>query len=208
MIVPPSPYYDLHFITNYGIDLKSRKIYLLGAIEEGVIDTTIEAIDYFNNQSYCGEESSKPITILINSPGGHDDWQLLLYDTIINSQAPIHTIGSGAVCSAATLILASGDKRSATESCMLMCHKWRVEISGVDDEVISNAEATQNTAELYWKRMARHTNLSAGEWLKKVKQKGELWLDSRQMLQFGVIDYIIQPSRRVVEPLAVRKLKI
>lgn len=204
----PGYYYDYYLITQYGVDLKSRKIYLSGGIEEGTVDIVVESIDYLNNKLHNPETYQDPIQIMINSPGGYLEFLDYLYDSMINSAAEIHTIGSGIICSAATLVLAAGDKRFATESSSFMAHKPNMELSGDDTTILSSVEDLKRSSQHYWKRLARHTNLTAGQWLSRVKRKGELWLDSQEMIQYGIIDEIIKPPRRILEPLEKRALKI
>lgn len=199
--------YDLWMMLNNGVDIKERRIYLTGNIEESA-DVCLSAIDHFNSSKYCPKTYKDPISILINSPGGYIDYMFSLYEAIIHSEAEVHTIASGHVCSASSLILVAGDKRFAYETAWIMFHRLSLDLSGNDNEVIASAEVTKKMATKYWRLLERHTNWSAGKWLNLVKKKGEIWLSAPEMLEKGVIDEVIRPSRRQFEPISSRNLNV
>jgi len=198
----------LDILGKYNFDIKERRVYLCGAIgaEEDKDEYNgyiVEHIHFLNSLNH------DPIQLIINSPGGTDDILLYMYDAITTSPSEIITIGSGMVCSAASLVLACGDRRYATENCKMMTHKGQVVISGDDDEIHSQAELQKKITDLYWKLLARHSNgkKTADQWYSKSKDEGQLWLNAEDMLKWGVIDGIIKPSRREFSPLPKKKLK-
>jgi len=195
----------LDILGKYNFDIKERRIYLCGAIggeeDDEYTGYIIEHIHFLNSLNH------DPIQLILNSPGGTDDTLLYLYDAITTSQSEVITIGSGMVCSAASLVLACGDKRYATENCKMMTHKGQVVISGDDDEIHSQSELQTKLTDLYWKLLARHSTKTADQWYSKSKDEGQLWLNAEEMLKWGVIDGIIKPTRRDFTPLPTRKLK-
>ncbi len=197
---------DFLMLMEQGVDLKKRTIYLTDAIESPTTEVVVHSIGFLNSPEHC-KNFKDPIKLVVNSPGGYDDSLFYMYDAIVNSEAEIHTIGSGMVCSAASLILVSGDKRYCTENCMFMTHKGKVVIEGDDDEVRSTAILQEKLSQKYWKLLARHTKESAQWWLNKSKNEGAYWLDSQEMLKRGVIDGVLPTNRRVLTPLSNRNLK-
>ncbi len=195
----PIDYRRLKTIHEYGVDPPRRCIYFSGVIEDDTIEMIASQIHMFNDT-----DPSKEITLVINSPGGYDDATFFLYDNIVNSEAEVVTIGSGMVCSAASLILACGDRRYATENCWLMTHKGQAAIEGDDDEVISQVELQVKCADRYWKLLERHSDRRANDWYKQSKHVGELWLPVGKMLEYGIIDGVIAPDRRKFDPLSKR----
>jgi len=204
----PKEYLDFYVLNSQGMDLSNRKIYLNGEISIEWANAIVTAIDYFNNEKHCPNTHHDPIEIMINSLGGQDDAMMAIHDSIVNSKAEITTIGTGMVCSAATLPLVCADKRKATENCWAMIHKGATTLSGDEDEIQAGAELHKAISSVYWRLMSRYTKWTATKWLTSVKKKGELWLDSQEMLERGLIDEIIQPSRRTLEPLPTRKLTV
>ncbi|MDY6957703.1 MAG: ATP-dependent Clp protease proteolytic subunit [Halobacteriota archaeon] len=194
------------YLGEHLVDIVNRRIYLVGDIELGVVETVVQHIHYLNSSLHV-DNFNDPITLLVNSVGGHDDMMLYLYDAITLSDAEIVTIGSGTCCSAAALILVSGDRRYCTSNAMFMTHKGKIQLEGDDDEIQAQAEITKKISERYWKLIGRHTNKSAQWWYDKSKGGGELWLDADEMVKYGVVDAIISPSRRQLVSLSPRKLQ-
>ena len=195
----------LKTVVDYTVDVRSRTIYLVGEIDQ---DTVLPAIQYLNlfSSPQCFKNHTDPINLVISSPGGADDMNFFLYDAIQSCAAPVHTIGSGMVCSAATLILSCGEKRKGTENLWLMAHKGSVTLSGDDDSIVSQANLQKKVADRYWKLLERHTKKTALQWYRKARDAGELWLNAQQLIEWGVIDEIIS-TRNVFEPMSNRLIK-
>lgn len=190
---------------DHSIDLRSRTIYLIGEVELDWVTTTVQYLHMFSSPKYF-RNNTDPINLIINSPGGSDDMAFCLYDAIQTCGSPVHTIGTGMVCSAATLILSCGHKRFGTENLWLMTHKGSVIVSGDDDSIMSQAKLQNKVADRYWKLLERHTKKPALSWYRNSRDHGELWLNAEQSLEWGVIDEII-PSTRSFEPLSNRMIK-
>lgn len=183
--------------TNIGL----RTIYLVDDIDDDAVGTTVEKIHFLNALS------AEPIKMVINSPGGCDDMMYYLYDAIMASNAPIITVGSGQVCSAASLILVAGDERYATENCFLMLHKAKAVMTGDDDEVAAQAVVQAKFSDRYWKLISRHTGKPASMWYRKAKNEGESWFSAEEMVKWNLVDGIIQPPRRVLTRLPKSMIK-
>lgn len=187
------------------VDVENRRLHI-GDIDEDSAVILIEQLTFLTHQARFPETYNNPVQIIVHSFGGSDDAMLYIYDSLMNSPVEIHTVGSGMVCSAATLILACGDKRAATENCWLMTHKGKATIAGDDDEIEAQAELQAKVSDRYWKLLERHTSKSALQWYRKSKKEGELWLDAESMKKWGVIDHII-PSPRELKKLSPRPIK-
>ena len=88
--------------------LKDRIVYLSEAIDADVASTISATLLYLNSQN-----SSKEISLYINSPGGEVHAGLFtIYDTMNYIEAPIKTVCVGEAYSAAALILSAGSKGS------------------------------------------------------------------------------------------------
>ena len=114
-----------------------------------------------------------------------------LYDIIQTIKSPVKTIGIGAICSAAVLLLACGEKREATENSWLMAHNATTDCEGNILKVRAQFEAFKRYEKLRYDLLAKHTNLTAAQWKKRENSEGEVWLDSKQMLEAGIIDKIL-----------------
>ena len=191
----------------YAIDCDKRTLFFSGDIDSPQVEMLATNIHILNSPDVHPESYSEPINIVVHSRGGYDDLMLNLYDAITYSKAPIHTLVTGMVCSAATLLLVCGDRRFATENSYAMFHKGKVELEGDEDEILAGAEIHRKISDRYWKLLGRHTNKPASWWFNKSKDNGELWLDAKQMVQYGVVDEILSRPRRELEPLSTKPVR-
>ncbi|KKK96567.1 hypothetical protein LCGC14_2661490, partial [marine sediment metagenome] len=96
---------------------EQRMLFLRGIIVGMSGNLSTSRIDQFSPLSVGDDitamnvdDPSRPIYLLINSPGGSIETGLVLYDLIRMSKAPVITVGMGCA-SMATLILAAGSER-------------------------------------------------------------------------------------------------
>lgn len=198
---------NLEVFHEYCLDCDKRTLFFSGDIDSPQVEMLATNIHILNSPDVHPETHHLPINIVVHSRGGYDDLMLNLYDAITYSKAPIHTLVTGMVCSAATLLLVCGDRRAATESAYAMFHKGKVALEGDEDEILAGAEIHRKISDRYWKLLGRHTKKPASWWFNKSKDSGELWLDAKQMLELGVIDEILPRPRRQFEPLSPRPVR-
>lgn len=197
--IPPEELIKL--VNECCFDIPNRTLYLTKEMTEDEVPSIVRQLKILNSINH------EPITLVINCIGGDDDAVFFLYDSLMLSESPIITVGSGMVCSAAALILACGDKRQATENAWLMVHQAEVKISGGEDAVVAGAKVQSIMSDRYWKLLARHTHgKSATDWYMKARDLGEFWLDVEGMLKWRVIDEIIKSSRNLPD-LPKRKIR-
>jgi len=177
----------LEMCLEYGIDITNRTLYLSEDINEAVTDNLIKGFHLLDN-------TPGVIFFQINSPGGLCSSSRALYDTMRLCNNEVHTLGTGEVCSAAGLLLAGGDKRYATESCMFMAHEGQADTDIESNITILDRARMNNKLAKKWAiQMAEHTTPSENWWIKNaIENKKELWLDAKQMLspKYGIIDEI------------------
>ncbi len=87
--------------------LRARKVMVFGQITDKLARDVVARI------LTLADDSTQPIQIYVNSPGGHVESGDSIHDTIkfVRSSVPIYMIGTGWVASAAALIYAAGEKR-------------------------------------------------------------------------------------------------
>lgn len=183
--------YELQYLYSQGIDFYDRRIHLCGEITEESASTVIRGL-------YLLARTSDPIEILIQSGGGYLGSTLAIYDTISilnKSTLPIHTVGTGEVCSAALLLLACGYTRSASENIYAMAHSASAGAEEMETHsLLSLAEAADDMSKKMWDLLAKHTKRTATQWKKAAKEAGEVWMKADDLKKYGVIDDIISPA--------------
>lgn len=98
--------------------LKYRIVYLTGEINDIMASIIIMQLIYLN-----GEDSTKPITLYIQSYGGDLYSGLAIVDAIGSIKADVYTVAIGCVASAAALILSVGAVAYASAHSTIMIHQ-------------------------------------------------------------------------------------
>lgn len=176
----------LNLTFDRGLDLDNRIIYIFDDIDEDMAENVVMSLSYLSR-------SEGGITIMINSQGGSVNDMFAIYDAIIACPNEITTVAIGEVCSAAGLLLVSGDKRLAAPHAVFMAHNVQGGVS--DEEELWTIDAQMKATIMVWKMwakcMAEHTNHTENYWLKELSNTvRELWLDTKGMLmkKHGIVD--------------------
>lgn len=180
--------YTLH---DYSVDIETRRIYLTDEIEG------FSCQEFVKDLHYLQTKGSKPITIFVNSPGGSVDQMFFVYDAIKSCNCPVVTVGTGGIYSAAGLILVSGDLRIATPNAFFMAHQMQNLIVGADNEIEAQVAVGRKMRDRFWGIMGKHTKVPATAWARQAQNKGEVWYDAEQMLEKGIVDYVLSVSETV-----------
>jgi ATP-dependent Clp protease protease subunit len=100
--------------------LEDRIIFLTGEINDAVADTVVAQLIYLE-----GKDSSKDISLYINSPGGSVTAGLAIYDTMNYIKCDVSTICIGLAASMGAFLLSSGakGKRFALPNSEIMIHQ-------------------------------------------------------------------------------------
>jgi ATP-dependent Clp protease protease subunit len=176
----------LNMTFDRGLDIDNRVIYVFDDISGDMAENVIMSLSYLSL-------TEGKITIMINSQGGSVSDMFAMYDAIRACDNEIVTVGIGEVCSAAGLLLVSGDRRLVSRNCLFMAHQ----VSGGynTDENLSTAEAQIKAVRVCWDRwaacMAEHTNKNRDYWRRQLPTKiEELWLTPEDMIlpEYGIAD--------------------
>lgn len=161
-----------------------RKIYIIEQINE-------EAYLKFSlRMDILERESHKPILVELSSGGGVALDGLAFAARIRLSPCDVTIKAVGLVASAATIILAYGDKRLMTKESWVLVH----EDSGKQRGSVSVQEkgvAQMRTFETQWNSLlSDRTKLSLKEW-NQIHAKGDTYLTPQDCLKYGLVDKII-----------------
>ena len=106
------------------LDLKKRRLTLLGDVNEDMLLKTLLSLDALEAKS-----TTLPITITLSSCGGDAYDCLGVYDRIKSSPCPITIIGIGPVMSSGTIILQAAKRRLLMENVRFMIHYGSIELN-------------------------------------------------------------------------------
>jgi ATP-dependent protease ClpP protease subunit len=116
-----------------------------------------------------------------------------IYDAIKSCRNKVICIGTGHVCSAATLLLVAGDESYATQHTVFMAHEGDLEFEE-DDSVSPTAlsadlKADEKLEKLYCRLMAEATKPTYKWWYKHViESKKAVWLDLDDMIEKEIVE--------------------
>lgn len=145
---------------------------------------------YYNNESDVHD-----ITIYINSDGGDATALSNIYDVMQMIEAPVQTICVGKAYSAAAILLAAGTKgkRFMTQNADVMIHGLQVQFPLFENADKTDTEIDLQISEQYnillMKILARHTGKDYRQIA--VDCKRDLFMEPKDALAYGMIDYII-----------------
>lgn len=186
--------FSLSEIVDTGIDFENRIIRINGPIGTAPLMSTEDYHD-FNWLDFAltkmEVESSKDITIRINSQGGDVYEALAMVGRIKASSANIITESYGSCMSAATLLLLSGDWIRLSTYCIPMFHEMSYGTPNQkqpdNKEYVEQAQIEQEKMITFY---AKHSNKSKDFWRRSM-YKTEFHPEPEQLLSWEVVDELI-----------------
>ena len=171
------------------IFLKTRQIILTGEVNKDLADSIARQLLILD-----AEDSSKPIYMYIDSPGGDVDAGFAIFDMIRFVKAPVYLIGMGLIASAATLILlaAPKEKRFGLPNSRYLIHQPLGGMQGVATDIEIYAKDMEKIRAKLNKIIADGTGTSLEQVTKDTER--DYWLDSDEAVKYGLISKIITTS--------------
>ncbi len=166
--------------------LEDRVIFLGEAIDSHVANTVIAQLLFLEKQ-----DSKAPITMYINTPGGHVTAGLAIYDTMQYIKPDVITVAIGMAASMGSVILAgwAKGKRYSLPHSEIMIHQPLGGAEGQATEIKIAAEHILKTGGILYRIISKHT----GQPIEQVEKDCDRdnFMDAKQALKYGLIDKII-----------------
>ncbi len=167
--------------------LESRTILIFEGINPKMTSRVIAQLLFLNTQ-----DTKKEIKIFINSPGGHVDDGLAIFDLIQLVDAPVKTIVCGLAASAASLILVAAKKenRLALPHSRIMIHQPLGGARGPAKDIEISTREIVRLRELLNGILAKET----GQPLDKITTdtNRDHWFNTDEALKYGMISKVIE----------------
>ncbi len=164
--------------------LKTRSLLLSGEVNKDSADKLIK------DMLVLESESSDPIWIFINSPGGDVDAGFAIYDMARFVSCPVYMVGMGLVASAAALILLAvpAERRIGLPNSSYLIHQPLSEMRGNATEIEIHAMQLEKMKAKLNAIIAEAT----GKSLEIVSQDTDRdhWLDAAEAMAYGLISKI------------------
>ncbi|MEV2221630.1 ATP-dependent Clp protease proteolytic subunit [Nocardia vinacea] len=137
------------------------------------------------------EDSTRDISLYINSPGGSVTAGMAIYDTMQFAECDIATFGMGLAASMGQFLLTAGTKgkRSALPHARIMMHQPSAGIGGSAADIAIMAEQFAHTKRELNELQALHTGKSIEQ--VTVDADRDRWFTAQQALEYGFIDRVI-----------------
>ena len=140
-------------------------------------------------------DSSKEISIYLNSPGGSVTAGLGIYDTMQFVSSPVATICTGMAASMAAVLLVSGQegKRSALPHSRVMIHQPLGGVQGQASDIeITAREILKIKKELYT-IISEHSHTPFDKvWADSDR---DYWMTAQEAKEYGMIDQILEKRK-------------
>lgn len=167
--------------------LSQRKVFIEGEITPEAACEFIKKIMVLN-----AEDSSKPIDVLINSPGGEINSGMVMYDVIQASKSPIRMFCIGRAYSMGAVLFACGNHgRYMLPHSELMLHEPLLgnRVGGNSSSIKSISESLLETKRKMSQILSKHTGKSEEEVEKATSY--DHYYSPEESKEFGLCDQIV-----------------
>lgn len=143
------------------------------------------------------EDSSKKITLFLNSSGGDIRSVFMIYDVMSMISCPIETVCTGSALDEALILLTAGTKgmRFATNNCVIAANQLVHSAMYYSD--LTNAKAMLDQSVKDNNRMMEILSKGTGKTKKQVSSDFDrrVFMDCKQALRYGLIDRIVPTNK-------------
>lgn len=197
--VPSVPYrlpggtYE-QWISIYDRLFRERIIFLAEEVDDGIANAIVAYMLYLDS-----EDSSKPIYLYINSPGGSVTAGMAIYDTMQHIKSEVVTICVGLAASMGAFLLAAGTKgkRLALPHSRIMIHQ---PLGGVGRRQATDIqiEATEilRVRKLLNEILAERTGKSIEQVEKDTDR--DYFMSAQEAMEYGLIDRVVENTQSAV----------
>ncbi len=138
------------------------------------------------------EDSDEPITMFINSQGGHVEAGDTIHDIIQFIKPKVIMIGTGWVASAGTHIYLAADKenRFCLPNTRFLIHQPSGGVGGK----VSDIEIQAEQIELMRERLARIISETTGTDIEQVRKdiERDKWMNTDEAIAYGILNKVVQ----------------
>ena len=140
-------------------------------------------------------DSSKEISIYLNSPGGSVTAGLGIYDTMQFISSPVATICTGMAASMAAVLLVAGQegKRSALPHSRVMIHQPMGGVQGQASDIEITAREIQKLKKELYTIISEHSHTPFDKvWADSDR---DYWMSAQEAKEYGMIDQVLEKRK-------------
>ena len=170
----------------FSLLLKNRIIMLGTPINDQIANLIVAQLLYL-----AREDSSKPISMYINSPGGQVYSGLAIYDTMQQIECPVSTVAVGFTASFGTVLLTAGTKgmRYALPHATIHMHQPLGGAQGQATDIEIQAREILRLRTSLNNILSTHT----GQSLERIEEDTDrdIYMDAQQAMEYGLVDEVL-----------------
>jgi ATP-dependent Clp protease protease subunit len=173
---------------------KSRTLIISGEVNQALAAQVISQLLAMD------VDSSKPITIYINSQGGHVESGDTIHDIVRYIKSPVSMVGTGWVASAGALIYVAAprDRRFCLPNTRFLLHQPAGGVGGQASDIEIEAREIISMRERLNRVFARET----GQPLEKIEEdtRRNFWLSAQGAVEYGLVGKIVNNADEIPPP--------
>ena len=168
--------------------LRARNVVISGEISQRVAASVMAQL------LAMAAESDDPITVYINSQGGHVEAGDTIHDMIRFVKAPVRMVGTGWVASAGALIFVAvpRERRFCLPNTRFLLHQPAGGSGGTASDIEIEAKEILRMRDRLNRIFARET----GQPLERIEEDTHrnFWLDAQAAIKYGLVGKVIQTA--------------
>jgi ATP-dependent Clp protease protease subunit len=172
--------------------LKARTILLFGPIEPKLTREVIRTLVLLDQVS-----RTKPIRLLINSPGGLADDGFAIFDMARFVSAPVFTLITGLAASAATIVMVAAprERRLILPHGRVMLHQPSVGVRGTASDIAIGAKEILRVR----KKANELFQLETGQPMDRIERDmhRDFWMSAEEAVAYGLAGKIVRHEREM-----------
>jgi len=169
--------------------MKDRIVMLNGQVEDGMANLIVAQLLFLESSN-----NKKPITLMINSPGGVITSGMAIYDTMQFVKNEVHTIVMGQACSMGSFLAQAGAKghRSVLPHSRTMIHQPSGGARGMQSDIEIQYKEITSMKKMLTNLYVHHN--SAGKTYDELEKDmdRDTFMTAQEAVDYGLADKIIK----------------
>ena len=170
----------------FSLLLKNRIIMLGTPINDQIANLIVAQLLYL-----AREDSSKPISMYINSPGGQVYSGMAIYDTMQQIECPVSTVAVGFTASFGTVLLTAGTKgmRYALPNATIHMHQPLGGAQGQASDIEIQAREILRLRTSLNGILSKHT----GQPIERIEEDTDrdIYMGAEEAMKYGLVDEVL-----------------
>lgn len=170
----------------FSLLLKERIIMLGTPINDQIANLIVAQLLFL-----AREDSSKPISMYINSPGGQVYSGMAIYDTMQQIECPVSTVAVGFTASFGTVLLTAGAKgmRYALPNATIHMHQPLGGAQGQASDIAIQAQEILRLRTSLNGILAKHT----GQSIERIEEDTDrdIYMGAQEAMEYGLVDKVL-----------------